>query len=152
MVNSHMNNSMMENKAMRKLYYLKPNIQHSFTTVFTLLCAIEIAVFGLLLLVIEHSNVHNSYDIQLYIRSSLVFFLVLIFSGFNFWFGMRLSHRVVGPMIQIQRILERALKDEYKNRIQLRSNDYLHEVGDAVNLLLEKLDNEKSPKTKIKND
>ncbi len=136
---------------MRKLYYLKPNIQHAFTTVFTLLCAVEIVVFGLLLLIIEHLNVHNSYDIQLYIRSTLVFFLVLIFSGFNFWFGMRLSHRVVGPMIQIQRILERAMKSEYNNHIQLRSNDYLHELGDAVNILLEKLENEKKKTVKENN-
>ena len=32
------------------------------------------------------------------------------------------------------------------------ANDYLHELGDAVNLLLEKLENEKSQKTEIKND
>ncbi|MCK4894716.1 MAG: hypothetical protein KAT07_12145, partial [Calditrichia bacterium] len=86
----------------------------------------------------------RSYDILLYIRFSIVFIMVLIISGFNFWFGTRLSHRIVGPMIQIQRVLEKALKGKYDSRIQLRSNDYLHEIAEDLNLLLEKLDGKRS--------
>ncbi|MBN2367273.1 MAG: hypothetical protein JXL67_13975 [Calditrichaeota bacterium] len=133
---------------MRKLYYLKPNIQHAFTTAFTLLTAVEIVTFGILILILEHLNVHEAYDVQLYFRSGAAFFLVLLFSGFNFWYGMRLSHRIVGPMIQIQRILERAMKNEYKSRIKLRSNDYLHEIGDSLNMLLEKLDDNSDQENK----
>ena len=129
---------------MRKFYYLKPNIQYAFTGAFTLLGAVEIAVFTFSLYVVEHLNVHRSYDILLYIRFSIVFIMVLIISGFNFWFGTRLSHRIVGPMIQIQRVLEKALKGKYDSRIQLRSNDYLHEIAEDLNLLLEKLDGKKS--------
>ena len=129
---------------MRKFYYLKPNIQYAFTGAFTLLGAVEIAVFTFSLYVVEHLNVHRSYDILLYIRFSIVFIMVLIISGFNFWFGTRLSHRIVGPMIQIQRVLEKALKGKYDSRIQLRSNDYLHEIAEDLNLLLEKLDGKRS--------
>lgn len=129
---------------MRKFYYLKPNIQYAFTGAFTLLGAVEIAVFTFSLYVVEHLNVHRSYDILLYIRFSIVFIMVLIISGFNFWFGTRLSHRIVGPMIQIQRVLEKALKGKYDSRIQLRSNDYMHEIAEDLNLLLEKLDGKKS--------
>ena len=136
---------------MRKFYYLKPNIQYAFTGAFTLLGAEEIAVFTFLLYVVEHLNVHRSYDILLYVRFSIIFVMVLIISGFNFWFGTRLSHRIVGPMIQIQRILENALKGKYDSRIQLRSNDYMHEIAEGLNLLLEKLDS-KEPKNKDKNE
>lgn len=125
---------------MRKLYYLKPNIQYSFTTFFAILSAMEIVLFGLLLYIVEHLNIHRSYDVMLYIRFSIVLFIILLFSGFNFWLGMRLSHRIVGPMIQIQRVLERAIKNDYSPRIHLRNNDYLYEIADKLNLLLEKLD------------
>ena len=125
---------------MRKFYYLKPNIQYAFTSFYTMLTAIEIIAFGLVLYVVEGLNLHHSYDILLYIRFSIVLLVVLIFTGFNFWYGMRLSHRIVGPMIQILRVLESATKGEYKSRIQLRSNDYLHEIGDELNVLLEKLE------------
>ena len=47
-------------------------------------------------------------------------------------------------MIQIQRVLEKALKGKYDSKIQLRSNDYLHEIAEDLNLLLEKLDDNKS--------
>jgi len=125
---------------MRKFYYLKPNIQYSFTTFFAILSAMEIVLFGLLLYIVENLNIHRSYDVMLYIRFSIVLIIILLFSGFNFWLGMRLSHRIVGPMIQIQRVLERAIKNDYSSRIHLRNNDYLYEIADKLNLLLEKLD------------
>lgn len=133
---------------MRKYYYLKPNIQYAFTSFYTMLTAIEIIAFGLVLYVVEGLNLHHSYDILLYIRFSIVLLVILIFTGFNFWYGMRLSHRIVGPMIQILRVLESATKGEFKSRIQLRSNDYLHEISDELNLLLEKLENQQEKQKK----
>ena len=133
---------------MRKYYYLKPNIQYAFTSFYTMLTAIEIIAFGLVLYVVEGLNLHHSYDILLYIRFSIVLLVILIFTGFNFWYGMRLSHRIVGPMIQILRVLESATKGEYKSRIQLRTNDYLHEISDELNVLLEKLENQQDKQKK----
>ena len=132
---------------MRKFYYLKPNIQYAFTGAFTILSAIEIAVFTVVIFVIDQLSVDRSYDVLLYIRFSIIFLIILIISGINFWFGMRLSHRIVGPMIQIQRVLERAIKGKYEARINLRTNDYLVEIAEDINLLLEKLDQD----TKNKN-
>jgi nitrogen fixation/metabolism regulation signal transduction histidine kinase len=133
------------NPQMRKIYYLKPNIQYAFTGAFTLVSAIEIALFTFLLYVFEHMNIHRSYDIMLYIRFSFIFFMVLLISGFNFWFGMRLSHRIVGPMIQIQRVLERVSQGKFESRIQLRKNDYLHELAENINNLIDDFEN-KQPK------
>jgi signal transduction histidine kinase len=127
---------------MRKFYYLKPNIQYAFTGAFTILSAVEIAIFIVIISVVEQLSINRSYDVLLYIRFSIIFLIILIISGFNFWFGMRLSHRIVGPMIQIQRVLERAKKGKYESRINLRTHDYLHEIAEDINLLLEKLDQE----------
>jgi methyl-accepting chemotaxis protein len=131
---------------MRKFYYLKPNIQYVFTGAFTILSALEIAIFTFVIYIIEQLSVDRSYDVLLYIRFSIIFLIILIISGFNFWFGMRLSHRIVGPMIQIQRVLERAIKGKYESRINLRTNDYLVEIAEDINLLLEKLDQESKEK------
>jgi len=134
---------------MRRFYYLKPNIQYAFTSFFALLAAIEIVLFGLFLYVVEHLNIYYSNDIMLYIRFSILLLILLIFTAFNFWYGVRLSHRIAGPMIQIKRVLEQALKGEYKTRIQLRSNDYLHEIGDELNLLLEQLETQQNEKENV---
>ncbi len=136
---------------MRRFYYLKPNIQYAFTSFFALLTAIEIIIFGLVVYVVENLNTQYSYDVMLYIRFSIALLLVLIFTGFNFWFGVRLSHRIAGPMVQIKRVLEHALRGEYKMRIQLRSNDYLHEISDELNLLLEKLENQQKKQKEVQN-
>jgi len=129
---------------MRKLYYLKPNLQFTFTGTFTILSALEIAVFTILIFIVDHINVNRSYDVVLYIRFSIIFITILVIAGFNFWFGTRLSHRIAGPMIQIQRVLERALKGNYKSRINLRTEDYMHEIAEDINLLLEKLEQEET--------
>ena len=127
---------------MRKIYYLKPNIQFIFTGAFTILSAIEIAIFTVVIFLVEHLNIDRSYDMLIYIRFSIVFVTILVISSINFWFGIKVSHRIVGPMVQIQRVLERALKGKYESRIKLRTDDYLHEIAEDINLLLEKLDQE----------
>ena len=136
---------------MRRFYYLKPSIQYAFTSFFALLAAIEIVLFGLLLYAVEHLRIYYSYDLMLYFRFSILLVILLIFTGFNFWYGVRLSHRIAGPMVQIKRVLERATKGEYKSRIKLRSNDYLHEISDELNLLLEKLENQQAKQTEVLN-
>jgi sensor histidine kinase YesM len=133
---------------MRRFYYLKPSIQYAFTSFFALLAAIEIVLFGLLLYLVEHLNIYYSYDMMLYLRFSILLLIILIFTGFNFWYGVRLSHRIAGPMVQIKRVLEQAVKGKYKSRIQLRSNDYLHEISDELNRLLENLENQQKESTK----
>jgi two-component system sensor histidine kinase ResE len=127
---------------MRKIYYLKPNIQFIFTGAFTILSAIEIAIFTVVIFLVEHLNIDRSYDMLIYIRFSIVFVTILVISSINFWFGIKVSYRIVGPMVQIQRVLERALKGKYESRIKLRTDDYLHEIAEDINLLLEKLDQE----------
>ena len=125
---------------MRKIYYLKPDIQNAFTNFFAVLTAVEIILFGVLIYVVDHLNINRPIDMLYYIRYTILFLIVLLFSVINFWIGLRLSHRIGGPIVNIQRILEQAQRGDYKARITLRSKDFLHEIADSVNLLLEKLE------------
>jgi nitrogen fixation/metabolism regulation signal transduction histidine kinase len=125
---------------MRKIYYLKPDIQNAFTNFFAVLTAVEIILFGVLIYVVDHLNINRPNDMLYYIRYTILFLIVLLFSVINFWIGLRLSHRIGGPIVNIQRILEQAQRGDYKARITLRSKDFLHEIADSVNLLLEKLE------------
>lgn len=134
---------------MRKFYYLKPNIQYAFTSFFALLAALEMVLFGLLLYIVENLNTYYSYDMMPYVRFTMLLLIILVFTGFNFWYGVRLSHRIAGPMVQIKRVIDQALKGEYKSRIQLRSNDYLHEIGDELNTLLEQLETQQNERENV---
>jgi len=84
-----------------------------------------------------------------YVRFTMLLLIILVFTGFNFWYGVRLSHRIAGPMVQIKRVIDQALKGEYKSRIQLRSNDYLHEIGDELNTLLEQLETQQNERENV---
>ncbi len=125
---------------MRRIYYVKPKIQNPITNYFVFLSVIEILMFIFLIYFIEQYKTQIPTDFVLYFRFGLILFTVLIFSLFNFWIGIRLSHRIAGPLVQVQRVLEFALKGEYETRIKLRSGDFLHEFGDHINSLLDKLE------------
>lgn len=63
------------------------------------------------------------------------------FLGFGFaWWGIRLSHRIYGPLIPIQRHIEKLKAGEYSARMQLRKTDELTEIRDALNDLAETLE------------
>mgnify|MGYP001317693735 CR=1 FL=1 len=137
---------------MRKIYYLKPDVQNAFTNFFAVLTAVEIILFGVLIYVVDHLNINRPNDMLYYIRFTILFLIVLLFSIINFWICLRLSHRIGGPMINIQRILEQAQRGDYKVRITLRSKDFLHEIADSVNLLLEKLETQQKQLKENKSD
>jgi nitrogen fixation/metabolism regulation signal transduction histidine kinase len=113
---------------------------------------VEIILFGVLIYVVDHLNINRPIDMLYYIRYTILFLIVLLFSVINFWIGLRLSHRIGGPIVNIQRILEQAQRGDYKARINLRSKDFLHEIADSVNLLLEKLETQQKQLKENKSD
>ena len=58
-------------------------------------------------------------------------------SGFFLFHALKLSHRIAGPMVRIRRDLERVRHGEVGLRIRLRKGDYLVQVADDINELLE---------------
>ena len=136
---------------MRRIYYVKPKIQNPITNYFVFLSAIEILIFIILIYFIEQYKSQIPADFVIYFRFGLILLTVLIFSLFNFWVGIRLSHKIAGPLVQVQRVLEFALRGEYETRIKLRSGDFLHEFGDNINSLLDKLEHTQDLNFEFKN-
>ncbi len=77
-------------RAMRKIYYLKPKIQNAFTSFFTILTAVEIILFGILLYMVDRLNIQRSND-MIFLHSLYHFYFLIVlfiqrgkFSGFGF--------------------------------------------------------------------
>ena len=100
---------------MRRLYYVKPKIQNPIINCFVFLTAIEILIFKFLYHFIQQFQTRISTDLYIYFQFGILLSLLLIFSFVNFLIGTRLSHRIAGPLVQVQRVLEYALKGEYEN-------------------------------------
>lgn len=59
------------------------------------------------------------------------------FIAFMAWYGIRLSHRIAGPLIPIYRGLERARQGDFSQPIRIRQTDLLHDLVDELNETLE---------------
>ena len=56
-----------------------------------------------------------------------------------FYFGIRHTHRVVGPMNRIKRTLEAISNGDFSQRIILRPGDVLQDLAKAINEMAERL-------------
>ena len=55
------------------------------------------------------------------------------------WVGIRLTHRVAGPLVRITSALEQLTQGNYAVHLKLRKGDSLHEVAELINHLAEAL-------------
>ena len=62
------------------------------------------------------------------------------FASYAIWAGIRLSHRIYGPMVPIKRLIGNLTAGEYDKRIRLRANDEFVDIADALNALAAKLE------------
>ncbi|MES2855648.1 MAG: hypothetical protein V4692_07285 [Bdellovibrionota bacterium] len=69
---------------------------------------------------------------------------LLAFSGtltlIMFAAGIALSHRLFGPMVSINRLIDQLVAGDYKARGSLRKKDEWHDVMDRLNTLAENLE------------
>jgi nitrogen fixation/metabolism regulation signal transduction histidine kinase len=125
---------------MRRLYYINPKIQFPFIRFMTGLLSLELVVAGFVYIVTEHFCHNATDDLAIYLHYGSLILLIAVFSSINLYFAARLSHRISGPLVQVLRALERARSGDYSCRVKIRGGDYLHELSEAVNILLEGLD------------
>jgi signal transduction histidine kinase len=59
--------------------------------------------------------------------------------------GILISHRIYGPIIPIVRHVQQLGRGDYSSRIQLRKDDDLGEIAEALNELASRLEKEKKP-------
>jgi methyl-accepting chemotaxis protein len=125
---------------MRRLVYIHPKIQFGFTGFMAGLFAIELILASFFIVWTERLLPSLPGDYGIYLRFGSLFVFLLVATLVNLFFGARISHRIAGPLVQIQRTLDRAQRGDYGARVQIRSNDFLQEVGSGLNVLLQRLE------------
>ncbi len=125
---------------MRRLFYINPKIQFAFSGFMAGLFAVELMVAEFLIVLVEKYLSSLPGDYQFYLRFGALFILLLISTAVNLFLGARISHRIAGPLVQIQRTLEKARRGDYSARVQTRTTDYLQEVSAEINALLQRFE------------
>lgn len=75
----------------------------------------------------------------------LVTLELLVLSPFAIWLGLRMTHRIAGPLVRILAVLQQMALGNYEQRITLRKGDYLIELAQAVNMLADNLRAQRKP-------
>ncbi len=69
--------------------------------------------------------------------------MVLVFVPFSLllagWWAYHISHRLVGPLGRLYRELDERIAGKTKAHIRFRKGDYICELADKINALLDKL-------------
>jgi signal transduction histidine kinase len=69
----------------------------------------------------------------------LIFLEMVILVPLVMWWGIRLTHRVAGPLVRIHGGLARLIRGDYAVQIRLRAGDELQDLAAQVNALAEVL-------------
>lgn len=69
----------------------------------------------------------------------LVTLELLVLAPVVVWVGIRMTHRVAGPLVRINAGLQQLARGDFNVHLKLRDGDALGEVADAVNLLASSL-------------
>ena len=72
-------------------------------------------------------------------------FELLLAIPIAFYIGVRQSHRIVGPMNRLKRMLEAIGQGDFSQRITLRKGDALEDLAAAINQMAESLQ-QRSPR------
>ena len=62
------------------------------------------------------------------------------------WIGIRLTHKVVGPLVRINAVLQQMAGGDFNIHLKLRKGDSLIELAEAVNVLAEALRSRSAPR------
>lgn len=76
---------------------------------------------------------------QLSMVGLLVTVQLLVLAPVVIWIGIRLTHKVAGPLVRINAALQQMARGDFHVRLKLRKGDSLIEVADAINALAETL-------------
>lgn len=72
---------------------------------------------------------------QLSMVAVLVTCTMLLLAAFVVWVGIRLTHKVAGPMVRINAALQQMAQGDFNIHLKLRKGDSFVELADAINTL-----------------
>ncbi len=129
----------------RKQYLVDRGYQLTFVTrVFMVVLAVAVAS-SLISTALLYTNMYRPDLPQQSLISSLIavattlLIELLLAIPIVFFLGIRQSHRVVGPMNRLRRILEAIGAGDFSQRIILRQGDALEDLAKSVNQMAEAL-------------
>lgn len=139
------------NKIKRRQWVVNRPLQFRFVKALVLvLCAMALlsvlAVYAAVWVTVSSFELANNLLIMSLLRSIcwLIFLELLIILPFVAWWGIRLSHRVAGPLYRIHAALTRMVNGQYDVTVKLRSGDELQEFTDVINALAASLRSRRS--------
>ncbi len=127
-----MNTESVQNER-RKTYVVNRKYQYHYAILITL--GVIIVINGAFAI----SYIFGGSEFRDHIGWSSVFWLVgieIIIVGFIMRLGIRSSHCVAGPMINLTRCFEKIAKGDLTANTQFRRTDQFHELADAYNIAL----------------
>lgn len=106
-----------------------------------------VALLGFLVLSFNHAlaryneKFQTHADIGLTINDSftttflLIIALGVILGLLSIYLGIKISHRIYGPLVPLKRHIEKLTQGDYTSRVRLRKDDEMGELSDALNEL-----------------
>lgn len=130
----------------RKQYLVDPGYQlrfatQLFATVLGVALLSALIATGILWTSLSQSDLEHqaTFVASLVAVSTTLLVELLIAIPIIFYLGIRQSHRIVGPMNRIQRLLEAMAAGDYSQRLTLRPGDVLTDLAEAINRLADSL-------------
>lgn len=130
----------------RKQYLVDPGYQlrfatRLFATVLGVALLSALIATGILWTNLSQSDLEHqaTFVASLVAVSTTLLIELLIAIPIVFYLGIRQSHRIVGPMNRIRRLLEAMAAGDYSQRLTLRRGDVLTDLAETINRLADSL-------------
>ncbi|MBN1871428.1 MAG: hypothetical protein JW800_02535 [Candidatus Omnitrophica bacterium] len=136
----------------RSRFLVNKRFQYQFSFFLALQAAIPIFLFGMSLYIINKlyltsiqivigNDVLPDYHIKEVLNFSAysVLALLVISSIILFYFGIRFSHHIAGPLYKLEQTIERLAKGQKAELLRFRKTDLVNGLADNFNFLIEEL-------------
>lgn len=138
------------NSRRSRIYLVRPKLQLRYAVIavsYAFLGATLVQILSLMKLKSFQleGSAENAILLAEYVNYMLWVYLgVLLFVGVvAYTYSIFWSHSFAGPLVPIVRRIEEMINGDYKGRVNLRKNDELKEISEALNRLCERLEGER---------
>ena len=134
---------------MRNIFRIKSKLQLKYLRIIELSLLLPTIVIGGCLYYLVFTLIAEEIAIPEFVASSLfpalgkvnAILLIAIPLVFTLliWWGLILSHRLIGPIDRLTKELSQIAAGDYKRRIRIRKTDELKPIEESINKILDKL-------------
>ncbi|GAB4419101.1 MAG: hypothetical protein OHK0032_15050 [Thermodesulfovibrionales bacterium] len=117
----------------KELMQLKGSVLYKAISSFTLVAAIPLLVFGIVMLY-ENINPVNVFE-----KKVIVFMLLIVTLASALIFGLSMIIRLIRPILKLKSSVDTLVEEGFNKKIEIISNDEIGELSDAFNGMVVKL-------------